>query len=334
MHHCEMTILAASVWGGRVSVVVDRQVTRKTFSGIQVLDPEASKLLVVRCGNALFFIAYTGIAETGEVWMDEAIASCLAFRDIQPAMVQPGGGFFLTRPMHELLKNLAFNLPIRLRAMPPSHQMGLTLAIGGWHLRPKPQPFMWEMKWRAEAQEVGESMSIQRHQVAKHFRHYPGGIWMCSWGDTNPDFAQQMSDIGHTTERLTHDDVERRVVEAIQHRSAQTLTVGPQCLALQLDLRERFAPVQFTYYPTPSSDEPHQLLSGWLVTPTMINSPTRESTRGGDYSACGQYVTGGFSDGATGLHVRTRLPIASARHGGPMVLSYAVQPRKPPSTAG
>lgn len=158
-----VTILAASVWGGRVSVVVDRQVSRWAPSGLHVLDAEASKLLVVMCANALFSISYTGIAVAGEMWMDEAIAGCLAFRQIKPAMVQPGGGFFLARPMHELLKNLAFNLPIRLRTMPSTSTLGLTLAIAGWHMRPKLQPFVWEMKWQPEAVKVGGSMSIVRH---------------------------------------------------------------------------------------------------------------------------------------------------------------------------
>lgn len=313
-----------------MSVVVDRQLSRRTSSGLQVVDAEASKLLVVMCLNALFSISYTGVAVASEVWMDEAIASCLAFRKIKPALVQPGGGFFLARPVHELLKNLAFNLPIRLRMMPSVSRLGLTLAIAGWHLGPKPQPFLWEMKWQREAEKIGGSMSIDRHQVGKHLRHYPAGIWMDSWGDTNRGFDKQMNTIAHTAERLTHDDVERRIVNAIAERSGETLSVGGQWLALQLDLRNAQAPIQFTYYPTPSADEPHQLLSGWLLTPTIIHSPTRESTVGGDYSECGQYLVGGFSDAAGRLHVRTRIPIASVRHGGPMTMSYAAQVREPP----
>ena len=326
-----VTILAASVWGGRVSVVVDRQVSRRTPSGLQVVDAEASKLLVVMCADALFSISYTGIAVVSEMWMDEAIAGCLAFRQIKPAMVQPGGGFFLARPVHELLKNLAFNLPIRLRTTPSVSTLGLTLAIAGWHMGPKLRPFVWEMKWQPEAEKVGGSMSIVRHQVAKHFRHYPTGLWMDSWGDTNHAFDKRMSAIAHTTERLTHDDVERRIVDAIAERSGETLSVGGQCLALQLDLRDVQAPVQFTYYPMLVADDPHQLLSGWLLTPSMIHSPTRESAGGGDYSACGQYLLGGFSDATARLHVRTRIPIASVRHGGTMKMSYVAQVREPPT---
>lgn len=288
-------------------------------------------LLVVMCANALFSISYTGIAVASEIWMDEAIASCLAFRQIKPAMVQPGGGFFLARPVHELLKNLAFNLPIRLRTTPSVSTLGLTLAIAGWHMGPKFQPFVWEMKWQPEAEKVGGSMSIVRHQVAKHFRQYPTGLWMDSWGDTNLAFDKRMSDIARTAERLTHDDVERRIVDAIAERSGETPAVGGQCLALQLDLRDVQAAVQFTYYPALGADDPHQLLSGWLLTPTMIHSPTRESTGGGDYSACGQYLLGGFSDARARLHVRTRIPIASVRHGGPFQMSYAAQVREPPT---
>lgn len=327
-----MTILAASVWGGRVSVVVDRQVSQQTASGIQVVDAEASKLLVVMCANALFSISYTGVAVASDVWMDEAIASCLAFRKIKPALIQPGGGFFLARPAHELLKNLAFNLPVRLRTMPSVSTLGLTLAITGWHMRPTVQPFIWEMKWRPEAEKVGGTMSVVRYPVAKHLRHYPNGIWMNSWGDTDHAFDNRMSAIARTTERLTHDNVERRIVDAIVERSGETLSVGGQCLALQLDLRGVQAPVQFTYYPTLGADDPHQLLSGWLLTPTMIHSPTRESTGGGEYSECGQYLLGGFSDETARLHVRTRIPVASLRHGGPTKMSYAAQVREPLTT--
>jgi hypothetical protein len=328
----DVTILVAAVWGGRVSVVVDRQVSQRTSAGLQVVDAEASKLLVVMCGNALFSISYTGVAVTSEMWMDEAIASCLAFRQIKPAMVQPGGGFFLARPVHELLKNLAFNLPIRLRANPSVSTLGLTFAIAGWHLGPKSQPFIWEMTWQPEAANVGGSMSITRHQVAKHFRQFRTGIWMETWGDTDRAFVEKMNSIARTTVRLTHDDVEQRIVDAIAERSGKTLSVGGQCLALQLDLRYALqAPIQFTYYPTPSAHDPHQLLSGWLLTPTMIHSPTRESTGGSDYSTCGRYLLGGFSDQTAPLHVRTRIPIASVRHGGPTVMSYAVQVREPPS---
>lgn len=244
-------------------------------------------------------------------------------------MAQPGSRF-LSRPVHEMLQNLAFNLPIRLRSNPFVATQGLKLAVAGWHLRPRFQPFVCELAWNATAGEVGGSMSITKHKVAKHFRQFQNGLWLNTWGDTGERYEQRMHDLGKV-ERFTHDDVERFIVEAIVARSKETKTVGDQCLAVQLDPTDPDGHVQFTYYPGDSADDPHSLLSGWLLTPTMISSPTREATRGGSYSACNRYITGGFSDQNARLAVRTRLPIESMSHGGPLIISYAVEPRSEPS---
>lgn len=326
-----MTILTASIWGGRVSLVVDRQISRRTSLGPQVVATDASKLLVVLCRNALFSIGYTGVAVAKSMWMDETIASCLAFKRVEPAMVQPGS-WFLSRPVHELLHNLAFNLPIRLRSNPSVASEGLTLAVAGWHLRPRLQPFLWELAWTSAAGRIGGSMAVTKHKVAKHFRHFRGGLWLETWGDTGEQYEQKMRDLAGT-QGFTHDDVERFVVEAIVARSKETPTVGDQCLAVQLDPLDRDGHVQFSYYPGSSADDPHSLLSGWILSPTMISSPTRQGTRGGTYSVCNRYITGGFSDEKARLSVRTRLPVQSMRHGGPFVLSYGVEPRAQPPRA-
>lgn len=323
-----MTILAASIWNSRVSIVVDRQISRRSATGLQVVQQEASKLLVVFCGNALFSIAYTGIAVADSVWMDEAIASCLAFRQIEPAMLQPGS-WFLRRPIHEILRNLAFNLPIRLRSTPSIASQGLTLVLTGWHLRPRPQPFIWELTWHEAANRIGGSLAINRHQVAKHFRHCPNGLWLQTWGDTGSIFEKTMQELGGT-QGFTHDDVERFIVNAIVARSQDTATVGDQSLALQMDLHDPEWQVQFTYYPGISAVDPHSFLSGWLLAPTSIHSPVRESTSGGVYSSCNRYVMGGFSDPNAGLTVRTRLPLQSMRYGGPLTISCQAEKRMPP----
>lgn len=326
-----MTILTASVWGGRVSVVVDRQVTRASLSGTRIVNSEASKLLAVLSRNALYSISYTGVAVAGTQWMDEAIASCLAFRKIKTAMIQPGASFFLSQHLHLTMKNLAFNLPVRLRNSPFIASAGLTLAVAGWHLRPRLQPFIWELAWTPVAGEVGGTMAIKRHQVAKHFRQFKSGLCLHAWGDTGKRFEQKMEALG-ATQGFTHDDVERYIVSAIVARSKETQTVGNQCLALQLDPRDRDGHVQFTYYPSGSADDSNRFLSGWVVAPTSIHSPTRESTSGSSYSPCGRYVLGGFSDPNVNLTVRTRLPMESVHHGGPVVMSYKVQPRTVPPT--
>ena len=324
-----MTILTASVWGDKVSVVVDRQISRTTPSGVMVLDSEASKLLVVFCQDAIYSISYTGVAVADCRWLDEAIAECLAFRKLEPAMIQLGAGFILRRPMYETLKNLAFNLPIRLRKTKSVFSTGLTLAVVGWHLSPVLKPFACELIWTPEAGKVGGRMTTNWQQVDRDLRRCPSGLWMQTWGDTGQKFNQRMEQLG-LTQGFTHDDVERYIVNAIVERSQETPTVGNQCLALQLDPRDHQGHVQFTYYPSANSEDSSSFLSGWVLTPTAINSPTRESTCGGSYSACGNYVLGGFSDPNSGLFVRNRLPLASKHHGGPQVMSYGVQKRKSP----
>lgn len=325
-----MTILTATIRGGRISVVVDRQLSRPTRFGLSVVNKEASKLLVAFCGNAIFAVTYTGVAVADSIWMDEAIASCLAFRKLESAMLQPGS-WLLSRPVHELLNNLAFNLPIRLRTLPTIATQGLTLAVTGWHLRPRLQPFACELTWGKTAGQVGGSLGITRRQVAKHFKHFPGGLWLQALGDTGERYEETMQDLA-SSQGLTHDDIERYVVEAIVARSKETASVGEQCLALQLDPRDHDGQVQFTYYPGSIGADPHSFLTGWTLSPTMINSPTRESTSGSQYSSCNRYAVGGFSDSNSKLFIRTRLPIESMNHGGPVVISYATEKRNPPPT--
>ena len=89
-----MTLIVASAWGGRVSLVTDRRISRGAPPKTTTVDDEAAKLVAVYCKNALFAISYTGIAVAEDAWMDQAIASCLAFRDIKPAMIQPGSWLF------------------------------------------------------------------------------------------------------------------------------------------------------------------------------------------------------------------------------------------------
>jgi hypothetical protein len=240
--------------------------------------------------------------------------------------VQPGS-WFLARPVHELLHNLAFNLPIRLRSNRALGSEGLTLALVGWHLGPRLRPFIWELKWTPGSCNVGGNLKTTRHKVAKHLRQYRRGLWLQTWGDTGPRFEAAMHDLVQTV-GYTHDDVERHVVNAVVERSKETETVGSECLAVQLDPTDRSGQVQFTYYPG-SEMVAQNLLSGWVLTPRLISAPTSESTGGGVYSPCGNYVVGGFSDANTNLFVRTRLPLKSISHGGPFRLSYAVASRTP-----
>lgn len=219
-----MTLIVASVWGGRFGFVTDRRISRGVHNAAVPVDEEAAKLLVVRCANSLFAVSYTGVAVALGTWLDQKIASCLAFKRVKPAMIQPGS-FFLGRPLHELLRNLAFNLPIRLRKQPGALAAGLTLAVGGWHLTPRLKPFVCELILAPGSLQIGGAMAINWFAVAKHFRMFPGGLWVQSWGDEDAQFEATLRALGNTN-GFTHDDVERYIVQAVVQRGRRTQTVG------------------------------------------------------------------------------------------------------------
>lgn len=55
--------------------------------------------------------------------------------------------------------------------------------------------------------------------------------------------------------------------------------------------------------------------------------PPASTVYGSAYSGCGRYMLGGFSDGITNLHVKTRFPVDAAHFGGPAGLVYGTQKR-------
>lgn len=60
-----MTVIINTIWGGRVSQVVDRQISQVLGKNIyEEVDKESNKVCVVLARNALVSIAYTGIAYT------------------------------------------------------------------------------------------------------------------------------------------------------------------------------------------------------------------------------------------------------------------------------
>ena len=172
-------------------------------------------------------------------------------------------------------------------------------------------------------------MKIKWYPVARHFRHCPNGLWLQAWGDEDEELDVKLRALCDTR-GFTHDDVERYIVAAVIERGQRTPTVGDHCLALQIDPSLRDAHLQFTYYPSAQAEDPHNLLSGWVMAPTSIHSPTRESTAGGEFSDCGHYVHGGYSDPNAGLYIRTRLPLSTMIHGGPVRLAYEAQQRAGP----
>jgi hypothetical protein len=71
-----MTVIVSTIWGGRISIVVDRRISRRRGnSSVDVVDDESNKILVVQCRGGIFAIAYTGIAVANETWMDCLIAN-------------------------------------------------------------------------------------------------------------------------------------------------------------------------------------------------------------------------------------------------------------------
>ena len=60
-------------------MVADRRISQRISNrSVAVVDDESNKLVVVQCHEALFAIAYTGVAVAHQAWMDCVIANCLA----------------------------------------------------------------------------------------------------------------------------------------------------------------------------------------------------------------------------------------------------------------
>lgn len=272
-------------------------------------------------------IAYTGVAVANLKWMDSVIASCLAHRQLDDAMIQTGA-HGLARPVYRVIDELCLNLNGRLNSDPRARNLDLRLSVVGWHLGVKIRPFSWELYRGAPAQNGMRYFQVTRNAVGKFLREHPTGLSLETLGDADQALNDRLAALGQT-DGFTHDDVERYIVDAIAARAAMTPTVGPSCLAIQLDPRDPSGHAQITYYPD-STEEAPTFLTGWLLTPRMICSPGNESTFGSSPSTCGLYVVGGFSDGFTNLHVRTRLPAGAAHYGGPTVMAYGTQRRAAP----
>jgi hypothetical protein len=169
--------------------------------------------------------------------------------------------------------------------------------------------------------------ALTRHPVGKFLRQYPQGIWIEPLGDTGSTVDERLKLLGSVT-GYTPDDLERHIVEAIRSRARETLTVGEACIAVRLDPRDRDGHVQFTHYAAENDARTPTFQTGWVLTPRLISSPGTESTFGCSISDSGQFAVGGFSEGETSLHVRTRIPASVVHHGGPQVMAYGTQARK------
>lgn len=69
-----MTVIVNTIWGNRISQIVDRQISQRGAGGsASVVDALSTKACVVLCSNALASIAYTGIAVAHQRWVDAVV---------------------------------------------------------------------------------------------------------------------------------------------------------------------------------------------------------------------------------------------------------------------
>ncbi len=323
-----MTVIINTIWGGRISQIVDRQISQLLSDGsYSVVDSESNKVVILLTKDALASIAYTGVAVTGSAWLDCQIANCLAHRPLDFALCQPGLTY-LARPIHTVIKELGFNLNGRLNKDCQARTENLVISIVGWHLGSKLKPFVWELK-RGKTEPNGmRYFNLKKHQVGKFMREKPMGLWGETLGNPGTIIDDRLKALAGTI-GFTHDDVEEFLRPAIYDRSRETKTVGPDCIAVQLDPRVDSWQARITYYPSETYSESHPLLSPWVLTPRLICAPSRMSSNYLPTSDCGQYAIGGFEDGNTNLKVELRIPLQHMQDGG--VLSMAYRERKKPS---
>ena len=299
-----MTVIINTIWGGRVTQTVDRQISRNIGGqNYEKVDSESNKVCIVLTRDALVSIACTGIAVAHENWIDCVIADCLAHRKLKFAMVQPGTPY-LARPVHTIINELSLNLNGKLNSDKKSRLYDLQISIVGLHFSNKPKPLAWELKRGKKEQNGNRYFKVIKHRVGKFLREHPSGLWGETLGNSGTTVDEGQKALAKT-KGFTHDDVERYLKDLIMKRSAETQSVSSECVSVQLDLRKSDGHAQFTFYPTKESP----LLSPWVLTPRMICAPSLMSSSNLPVSDCGRYSIGGFEDGNTNLNVLTRLPV-------------------------
>lgn len=322
-----MTVIVSTIWGGRISVIADRRISRRLpGQGVEIVDDDSNKLIVVQCYGALFAIAYTGVATAHESWMDCVIAERLAHRRLEPSLVAPGAPM-LARPAFALIDELRINLNGVLNSDRQSRLERLELLVQGWDFRGgRLLPFSCKLIRGAVQPNGYRYFELKHHAVAKFFREHPTGLWGETLGDDGGAIPEALEYL-RSSVGFTHDDVERHLHEAILSRSRETQTVSPACVALQLAPRIPDGQVLVTYYPHDTSPSGYTLLSPWVLTPRMICAPSISTSAYSPSSECGSYLLGGFSDGNTQLHVTTRLPVEYGMPSGKGPLRFQFQPR-------
>lgn len=322
-----MTVIVSTIWGGRISIIADRRISRRLPGDkVEVVDDDSNKLIVIQCYGALFAIAYTGVAVADESWMDCVIAERLAHRKLEPALVAPGAPM-LARPAFALIDELRINLNGALNSDRQSRLERLELLVQGWDVREgRPLPFSCKLVRGAVQPNGYRYFELKHHAVGKFFREHPMGLWGETLGDDGGAIPEALEGL-RSSVGFTHDDVERHLRDAILSRSHETQTVSPACVALQLDPRVPDGQALVTYYPHETSSVGYPLLSPWVLTPRMICAPSISTSAYSPRSECGRYLLGGFSDGNTHLHVSTRLPVEYGMPPSEGPLRFRFQPR-------
>lgn len=322
-----MTVIVSTIWGGKVSIVVDRRISQQfSDNSVRAIDNDSNKLLIVQCRGDLFTIAYTGVAVAHQTWMDCLIANHLAHRKLDLSLVQPGSSL-LARPAHALIHELKINLNGALNTDKLSRAEHMEVLIQGWEYgKGRLIPFSCKLIRSPRQHNGNRYFGLHYHPVAKFFRENPSGLWGETLGDDG-DAIDQALDALKSTNGFTHDEVERHFRQAVEDRSRETETVSPSCVAVQLDPRIADGPVLFTYYPHETLAGGYPFLSPWVMTPRMISSPSLSTSAYPQRSNCGNYLLGGFSDGNTNLHVTTRLPVEHGMPQGHGAISFGFQPR-------
>jgi hypothetical protein len=324
-----VTVIVSTIWGGRISILVDRRISRRSTGHVNVLDDDSNKIVVVQCRGALFAIAYTGIAVVHESWTDSLIANLLAHRKLVSALAQPGSRL-LARPAFALIDELKVNLNGALNSESRSRLEKLELLIQGWEYgKGRLIPFSCKLKRGAKRLNGNRYFYLEHHPVAKFFRENPTGLWGETLGDDGGAIDTALENIASSV-GFTHDKVEQLIAQAICVRSLETQTVSPSSYALQLDPRISDSQVTFTFYPHKASTDGYPFFSPWVMTPRMFCSPTKVTSAFAPRSECGDYLLGGFSDGHTLLNVVIRLPINFGMPQGKGALSYGYQRRPTP----
>lgn len=305
-----MTVIINTIWGGRISQIVDRRISQLRTDGTRaVVDSESNKAVIVLARDALVSIAYTGIAVANQTWIDCQIANCLAHTQLKMAFIQSGSRY-LARPIHAVMKELAINLNGCLNSDRRARIENLTVSVIGWHLGQQFKPFAWELR-RGEPQENRMryfKLVTSSNRVGKFFREKPKGLWGETLGDPGGLINGRLSGLAETA-GLNHDDIEFYFRDAIRERARETATVSLDCIAIQLDPREEDWQVRVTYYPSESRADGHPLLSPWIMTSGLICAPSKSTSNFLPVSECGRYALSGFEDGNTNLKVQLRLPV-------------------------